>query len=227
MSAGSYKSQQSCKSAYSKFTAFLLLFFVLCQTPLALSDDITADSSTASATRKATAIFAGGCFWCMEKPFDEQDGVLETTSGYIGGKIKNPTYKAVSSGTTGHIEAVRVTYDPASVDYLTLLRIFWRNIDPFDATGQFCDKGTQYTSAIFVADDADRLTAEKTRQAVTDMFPGQTIATAIRPASDFYPAENYHQNYYQKNPIRYNYYRYSCGRDQRLTEVWGDRKLPF
>ncbi len=191
-----------------------MLFFFLMHSPLLLSAEVT-------------AIFAGGCFWCMEKPFDELEGVLDTTSGYIGGHTKNPTYKAVSAGFTGHIEAVRVAYDPDITDYLTLLRTFWVNIDPFDPSGQFCDKGSQYVSAIFVGDESSREMAEKTLQAIDRLFPQQQVATRILPETEFYPAENYHQDYYQKNPLRYNFYRSRCGRDDRLQQLWDNRKLPF
>lgn len=174
---------------------------------------------------KATAVFAGGCFWCMEKPFDELDGVLSTTSGYTGGTVVNPSYKDVSSGTTGHIEAVEIAYDPSRIRYEDLLEVFWKNIDPVDAGGQFCDRGYQYSSAIFVADESQRKAAEESLKqlAKSGRVEGK-IATRIIDAAPFYRAEEYHQDYYRKNPIRYRYYRYGCGRDRRLDEVWGTER---
>ncbi len=159
----------------------------------------------------------------MEKPFDEIDGVIDTTSGYTGGTKENPTYREVSGGGTGHTESVQVTYDSSKVKYETLLKTFWRNIDPLDAKGQFCDKGTQYRSGIFYTDPEQKQLAEasKAELANSDRFQ-QPIATEITPASSFYPAEDYHQNYYQTNSIKYKVYRFGCGRDQRLTQLWGD-----
>jgi peptide-methionine (S)-S-oxide reductase len=173
---------------------------------------------------KAVAIFAGGCFWCMEPPFDKLDGVLATTSGYTGGPETNPTYKQVSSGRTGHREAVRIEYDPKRVDYARLLDVFWRNIDPLDGRGQFCDKGRHYTSAIYALDDEQQAAAEASKAAV--MAAGKLkgeIRTEILPAGAFYAAEDYHQDYYTKNPVRYKYYRWGCGRDARLKKLWGDQ----
>jgi peptide-methionine (S)-S-oxide reductase len=178
-------------------------------------------SSKSQAT--ATATFAGGCFWCMEPPYDEIAGVLSTISGYAGGTKKNPTYEQVTSGTTGHAEVVQITYDPNKVTYEKLLEVFWRNIDPLTANAQFCDHGSQYRSAIFYHDEAQKRLAEKSKQAVQQRFK-EPVATEIVPAREFYPAEDYHQDYYKKNPIRYKVYRYSCGRDQRLEELWGASK---
>jgi peptide-methionine (S)-S-oxide reductase len=169
---------------------------------------------------KAVAIFAGGCFWCMEPPFDKLDGVLSTTAGYTGGTVQNPTYEQVSAGGTGHREAVKVEYDPARVSYSKLLDVFWANIDPLDGKGQFCDKGQQYTSAIFVLDDEQRKEAEASLAALK--LDGK-IQTAILPAAKFYPAEDYHQDYYINNPVRYKFYRWGCGRDQRLEKLWGTK----
>ncbi|WP_237055157.1 peptide-methionine (S)-S-oxide reductase MsrA [Microbulbifer sediminum] len=166
-----------------------------------------------------TAVFAGGCFWCMEPPYDKLEGVLETTSGYSGGKVENPTYEQVSSGRTGHAEVVQVKYDASKVSYPQLLAVFWRNVDPFDAGGQFCDRGNQYRSAIFYANEREKRQAEESKQALEEKL-GKKIVTEIVPAATFYPAEEYHQNYYQRNPVRYKFYRYRCGRDQRLEEVW-------
>lgn len=169
-------------------------------------------------TETAKALFAGGCFWCMEPPFDKLDGVLSTTSGYAGGRTENPTYEQVSTGRTGHLEVLQIEYDPAKVSYEELLEVFWRNIDPLDGRGQFCDKGEQYTSAIFALDEAQAAAAKVSKAGVA--LDGE-IQTRILPAAEFYPAEQYHQDYYKKNPIRYKYYRWGCGRDQRLKKLWG------
>jgi peptide-methionine (S)-S-oxide reductase len=172
---------------------------------------------------QASAIFAGGCFWCMEPPYDQLDGVVSTTSGYIGGSVANPTYQQVSAGGTGHTEAVRVVYDPAKVSYDQLVDVFWHNIDPTQVDGQFCDHGDQYRTAIFYADDQQKQLAEQSLAELekSKPFDGK-IVTEIAPAIVFYPAEDYHQDYYQKNPLRYKYYRWACGRDQRLMDLWGD-----
>jgi peptide-methionine (S)-S-oxide reductase len=173
--------------------------------------------------KTTTATFAGGCFWCMEPPYDEIDGVISTISGYIGGTKKNPTYEQVTTGTTGHAEAVQIAYDPSKVTYEKLLEVFWRNIDPLTANAQFCDHGSQYRSAIFYHDETQKKLAEKSKQAVQQRFK-QPVVTEIVPAAQFYPAEDYHQDYYKKNSIRYKIYRYGCGRDQRLEELWGSAK---
>jgi peptide-methionine (S)-S-oxide reductase len=175
------------------------------------------------AAEQASAVFAGGCFWCMEGSYDELDGVISTTAGYIGGSVPSPTYKQVSAGGTGHAEAVRIVYDPSKVDYDALVEVFWHNVDPTQVDGQFCDLGDQYRSAIFYADNEQKRVAEQSLAELetTKPFDG-AIVTEIVPASTFYPAEDYHQNYYLTNPLRYKYYRWSCGRDQRLTELWGD-----
>lgn len=169
----------------------------------------------------AEAVFAGGCFWCMEPPFDKLPGVVSTTSGYIGGAVEKPTYQQVSAGGTGHAEAVAVVYDPAKVSYATLLDVFWRNIDPFDPAGQFCDKGDQYRSEIFWRTDEQKDLALRSKQAVEKLL-GRPVATRIESAATFWPAEDYHQDYYQKSSLKYQFYRYSCGRDSRLDEVWKD-----
>jgi len=171
----------------------------------------------------ARATFAGGCFWCMEPPFDELDGVISTTSGYIAGKTKNPTYEQVSTGTTGHTEALQVVYDPKKISYEKLLEVFWRNIDPLAANGQFCDLGSQYRSGIFYHDGNQKNAAEKSKNAIQARFK-QPVATEITAATAFYPAEDYHQDYYKKNPVRYKLYSHGCGRAQRLEEVWGAAK---
>lgn len=169
-----------------------------------------------------TAIFAGGCFWCMEPPFDKLDGVVSTTSGYTGGRVANATYEQVSAGGTGHTEAVQVVYDPRKVGYQQLLNVFWPNIDPLVKDRQFCDVGSQYRSGIFVRNAEQRRLAEASKRALerSGRFK-QPIVTEITDASAFYPAEEYHQNYYQKNPIRYKFYRTGCRRDNRLKQLWG------
>ena len=174
-----------------------------------------------SVLKKAT--FAGGCFWCMEPPFDKLDGVVSTTSGYTGGHQKNPTYAAVSAGRTGHTEAVEVLYDPAKISYAQLLEVFWRNIDPLTPDRQFCDRGSQYRSAIFYHDvEQERLASEsKDRLERSGRFT-DPIVTEIARAGAFYAAEGYHQDYYLKNPLRYKFYRYRCGRERRLKQVWGE-----
>lgn len=169
-----------------------------------------------------TAIFAGGCFWCVEEAFDPADGVVSTTSGYTGGHLPNPTYQQVSAGGTGHAEVVRVVYDPARIGYAELLEVFWRNVDPLTPDGQFCDRGAQYRSAIFYRDAEQRRLAEASKAELerSGRFR-EPIVTEIVPAGEFYPAEEYHQDYYRKNPLRYAFYKYSCGRARRLEELWG------
>jgi peptide-methionine (S)-S-oxide reductase len=180
------------------------------------------DSQPAPAGRKlATATFAGGCFWCMEPPFDVLDGVVSTTSGYIGGRLANPTYEMVSSGGTGHTEAVQVVYDPSKVTYAKLLEVFWRNVDPLTANAQFCDRGEQYRTGVFWHDEEQRQLAEKTKAEAAARL-GKRVVTEVTKAGAFYPAEEYHQDYYKKNPVRYKFYRYNCGRDARLKELWGE-----
>ena len=172
--------------------------------------------------RTETATFAGGCFWCMEPPFDKLKGVRSTTSGYIGGRLKNPTYEAVSRGGTGHAEAVQVVFEPDKISYAQLLEVFWRNIDPTTPDRQFCDRGTQYRSAIFYHDETQKQLAEQSKDALVKSGRFRTaVVTEIVPASEFYRAEEYHQDYYVKNPVQYQEYRFRCGRDQRLRELWG------
>jgi peptide-methionine (S)-S-oxide reductase len=181
-----------------------------------------------SATDKSleTATFAGGCFWCMEPPFDELAGVLSTTSGYTGGQKKDPTYEQVSAGGTGHTEAVQVVFDPTKISYGELLEVFWRNIDPTTLNRQFCDVGSQYRTAIFYHNDDQQRLAETSKKAIEDSGRlTKPIVTEIAPASEFYVAEEYHQDYYKKNPLRYKFYRYNCGRDQALEAIWGDGKV--
>lgn len=179
-------------------------------------------ASPAAFAVSAKATFAGGCFWCMEPPFEKLDGVLSVTSGYTGGKKTNPTYEEVSSGGTGHLESVEILFDPAKVSYEQLLEVFWRNVDPTDGGGQFCDRGEQYRTAIFVHDAAQRSAAEASKAALdaAKRLPGPVV-TPILAALAFYPAEEYHQDYWKKNPLRYRYYRGGCGRDERLKELWG------
>ena len=179
-----------------------------------------ASVGAADAQELAKATFAGGCFWCMEPPFDALDGVVSTTSGYTGGQTANPTYEQVSAGKTGHAEAVEIVYDPRKVTYARLLEVFWRNIDPLTANAQFCDTGSQYRAVIFVHDATQRRLAEASKDAVAQRLQ-KPIVTEITAASQFWPAEEYHQDYYKKNPIRYKFYRTSCGRDRRLEAIWG------
>lgn len=181
-----------------------------------------ATQETAKINKTEAAIFAGGCFWCMEPPFDKLEGVISTTSGYTAGHKTNPTYKEVSAGNTGHTEAIKVIYDPATISYEELLTVFWKNIDPVAINRQFCDSGSQYRSGIYFLNDIQQTAANTSLARLKKNKPfNQPIATEIIAASTFYPAEDYHQDYYQKNPIRYKYYRYRCGRDQRLEELWG------
>ena len=174
----------------------------------------------ADAQDLARATFAGGCFWCMEPPFDKLDGVVSTTSGYTAGRTANPTYEQVSAGTTGHTEAVEIVYDPRKVTYAQLLEVFWRNIDPLTADRQFCDVGSQYRAGIFAHDETQRRLAEESKRAVAQRLQ-KPVVTEIAAASKFWPAEEYHQDYYKKNPVRYNLYRAGCGRDKRLEAIWG------
>jgi len=187
---------------------------------LVLSISVLFYASLANADK---AILAGGCFWCMESDFEKLPGVTDVVSGFTGGKIKNPTYQG---DHRGHYEAVEITYDPEKVSYQNILDHYWVNIDPFDARGQFCDKGPSYLSAIFVANEQERTLAEQSKKAVIAEFPNQTVVTPILTTSTFYPIkgnESYHQDFYKNSPIRYNAYRWGCGRDQRLKEIWGDR----
>jgi peptide-methionine (S)-S-oxide reductase len=181
---------------------------------------VGATAPTEASPLEAAATFAGGCFWCMEPPFDRIEGVIATTSGYTGGEVPNPSYEQVSSGGTGHAEAVRVIYDPEKVSYERLLEVFWRNIDPLAFGRQFCDVGAQYRSVIFVHSEAQRRLAQASKRQVEARFESP-VATEVVPVGPFYPAEAYHQDYYEKNPLRYKLYRWRCGRDQRLDELWG------
>jgi peptide-methionine (S)-S-oxide reductase len=183
--------------------------------------------TTVAPTVTAKAIFAGGCFWCVESDFDKLPGVLSTTSGYTGGKTVKPTYEQVSKSNTGHAEAVEVVYDPSKVSYQRLVEYFWRTIDPTVKDQQFCDRGTPYRTAIFALDAEQLKIAQASRAALDKTKPFKDpLVTEIVLASAFYPAEEYHQDYYKKNPVRYNYYRTSCGRDARLKQLWGSQVAP-
>ena len=195
-----------------RFIALLALAFAAMTAPAA-----------AQTPQTASVILAGGCFWCMELPYDKTDGVLSTTSDYSGGNTANPTYEAVSAGSTGHIEVVKVEYDPTKISYEKLLDIFWPNIDPLDPAGQFCDKGSQYRSAIFYGNEKEKELAEASKKLIAGKL-GQAVVTEILPAAQFYPAEDYHQDYYEKNPLKYKFYRFGCGRDARLETLWGAKK---
>jgi peptide-methionine (S)-S-oxide reductase len=203
---------------YRLFAALLVFSALAAPLPAAAQSakPVPAKSVTAIAT------FAGGCFWCMEEVYDKVPGVISTTSGYMGGHVRNPTYEQVTTGRTGHTEVVRVEYDPAKVTYAQLLEAFWRNIDPTQANGQFCDIGSQYRSEIFYHDEEQRRLAEASKAALMKSKPFKgDIVTAITPAGEFFRAEEYHQNYHQRNPVRYRYYKTGCGREARLRELWG------
>ena len=199
--------------------------FILSLLAIAVTISAADEAGVAAADNTSVATFAGGCFWCMEPPFDKLGGVISTTSGYTGGHTKNPTYKQTSSGKTGHTEAVQIVYDPNKVSYEELLDILWHNIDPTTPNQQFCDRGNQYRSEIFYHNDEQKQLAESSKAALDKNKPfKQPIVTQISKASTFYAAEEYHQDYYKKNPIRYRYYRYGCGRDKRLEQLWGESK---
>lgn len=189
---------------------------------LAAGPQVYAEQPTATSGTAAKAYFAGGCFWCMEEAFEKLDGVLDVVSGYMGGSVKNPSYEQVSAGQTGHAESVEVRYDPAKVTYTQLLEAFWRNVDPITPNAQFCDHGNQYRAAIFYQGEDERRAAEDSKRAIEQSKRFSTpIVTQLTAASEFYPAEEYHQDFYKKNPIRYKYYKFTCGRTQRLESLWG------
>jgi peptide-methionine (S)-S-oxide reductase len=201
----------------------MLYFEVLTMQKLLLAATVAILSVIVQPAFAARAILAGGCFWCMESDFEKLHGVSDVVSGFTGGTHPDPTYRG---DHTGHYEAVEITYDPEVVNYQGILDHFWVNHDPFDARGQFCDKGPSYLAAIFVANDEERALAEKSKQQVIEMFPGQSVVTPILPQATFFPIkgdEEYHQDYYKKSPLRYKYYRFGCRRDNRLTAIWGDR----
>lgn len=192
-----------------------LVFIILAANLLSYASNVAADKT----------ILAGGCFWCMESDFEKLDGVSDVVSGFTGGSLKNPTY---NGNHKGHYEAVEITYDPNKVSYQELLDYYWVNIDPFDSRGQFCDKGESYLSAIFVANEAERKIAEQSKRDVENKFPNKKVITPTISASTFYPIkgdESYHQDFYKKSPIRYKAYRWNCGRDKRLKELWGDKAV--
>lgn len=215
---------------HKRWFALVLCFSLLvvgCQNQTLATDPVsepeTVSTPIIESDELAEATFAGGCFWCMEKPFDVLPGVTATTSGYTGGEIPNPTYRQVSSGSTKHTEAVRVIYDPEKVSYQKLLDVFWENVDPLDEYGQFCDRGSQYRPGIFYHNEEQKKAAEASKQQFIEAKKfDKPIKTEITAVSEFYPAEGYHQNYYQTNPIRYKAYRTACGRDKRLKELWGE-----
>ena len=203
---------------------FPLVTFLCILCLIVLSHGCSADNPGPNPpqVKQEKAIFAGGCFWCMEPPFDKIPGVIATTAGYMGGKKRYPTYEEVSAGFTGHTEVVQVAYDPSKVSYEQLLEVFWRNIDPTVKDKQFCDEGSQYRTAIFVHDDAQLKAAEASKAALEKTKPFKDpIVTPIQLAGEFWAAEDYHQDYYLKNPVRYSYYRTGCGRDARLKQLWG------
>jgi len=205
-----------------KLQKYTLVVFILSLLATAIS---SADETATTTENKdaSVATFAGGCFWCMEGPFDKLQGVISTTSGYTGGHTKNPTYKQTSTGRTGHTEAVQIVYDPEQVSYEKLLDVFWHNIDPTTPDQQFCDRGSQYRSEIFYHNDEQKQLAEASKAALNKNKPfREPIVTQVSKASTFYAAEDYHQDYYRKNPIRYRYYRHGCGRDKRLEQLWGE-----
>jgi peptide-methionine (S)-S-oxide reductase len=190
---------------------------------LAAGPQVYAEQPTATSGTAAKAYFAGGCFWCMEEAFEKLDGVLDVVSGYMGGSVKNPSYEQVSAGQTGHAESVEVRYDPVKVTYTQLLEAFWRNVDPITPNAQFCDHGNQYRAAIFYQGEDERRAAEDSKRAIEQSKRFSTpIVTQLTAASEFYPAEEYHQDFYKKNPIRYKYYKFTCGRAQRLESLWGN-----
>jgi peptide-methionine (S)-S-oxide reductase len=204
-----------------------ILYLTAAATLAAFSGAATAQTGGGPQPRLAIATFAGGCFWCMEAPFDKLDGVVSVTVGYTGGAKQNPTYEQVSAGSTGHAESVQLTYDPGKIGYAKLLDVFWHNIDPVTPNAQFCDHGNQYRSAVFYREEEQKRLAEasKAELAKSARFK-QPIVTEIVPASTFWPAEDYHQHYYLKNPLRYKFYRTACGRDRRLEELWGSQDRP-
>lgn len=184
---------------------------------------VIAGTASVAGTRLEKADFAGGCFWCMEEAFEKVEGVLSATSGYMGGTVANPSYEEVSAGRTGHAESVEVVYDPAKVSYQKLLDAFWHNVDPVTPNAQFCDHGSQYRSAIFFQTDEEKRASDASKQALEQSKRfNEPIVTQIVMASQFYPAEEYHQDFYKKNPVRYQFYKYNCGRAKRLEVLWGN-----
>ena len=208
------------KNGLSKWLSALVMLVVAGVVWTGSTETNGAQSDTKST---AVATFAGGCFWCMEPPYDKLTGVISTTSGYIGGHQDKPTYKQVSAGVTGHTEAMQVVYDPSQITYQKLLQVFWRNVDPTTADRQFCDHGTQYRTGIFTYDDEQKRLADSSKAELESNKPfAAPIVTEIVPATTFYPAEDYHQDYYKKSPLRYKLYRFGCGRDKRIRDLWGE-----
>ena len=204
------------------FSSLLIICIGLVGTPPVLAAGAN-DADAVAQDGESVATFAGGCFWCVESDFDHVTGVVETISGYTGGHLKNPTYRDVTSGGSGHLEAVAIKYDPDKTDYATLLDVFWRSVDPTDGGGQFCDRGKSYSTAIYTTSPEQKNLAEASRAALeASGVLKRSVATKILDASAFYPAEDYHQNYYRTNPLRYRFYRFNCGRDQRIVDLWGD-----
>jgi peptide-methionine (S)-S-oxide reductase len=189
---------------------------------MVLAGSLVSTGQAAGPAGPAKAYFAGGCFWCMEEVFEKVPGVTAVTSGYMGGRVEHPSYEQVSAGGTGHVESVEVVYDQAKVSYAALLDTFWRNVDPVTPNAQFCDHGSQYRAVIFYQTDEEKRLAEASKRAIeqSGRLPGR-IVTELTMASTFYPAEDYHQDFYTKNPVRYKFYKYSCGRAQRLEDLWG------
>ena len=205
-----------------KLLKYTLPAFILSLLTMVITTSSAVETSDTAVNNTSVATFAGGCFWCMEGPFDKLQGVISTTSGYTGGHTENPTYKQTSTGKTGHTEAVQIVYDPGQVSYKKLLDVFWINIDPTTPDQQFCDRGSQYRSEIFYHNDEQKQLAEASKTTLSKNKPfSEPIVTQISKASKFYAAEDYHQDYYQNNPIRYRYYRHGCGRDKRLEQLWG------
>tara|TARA_Y100000588_G_scaffold46715_1_gene44121 strand:- start:4771 stop:5463 length:693 start_codon:yes stop_codon:yes gene_type:complete len=200
--------KENIVASISRYSKYMLVIISFLSANAVLSDE-------------ARAVFAGGCFWCMEPPYDGLKGVLKTTSGFTGGFTANPTYEQVTFGDTGHYEVVEILYDDTIISYEELLAVFWRNIDPLDAGGQFCDRGSSYRTAIFVEGEKEKALAQSSKQTIQNQLDSY-VMTLILPLSKFYEAESYHQDYYVKNPIRYKYYRFRCGRDDRLEELWGE-----
>ncbi|MBI2519056.1 MAG: peptide-methionine (S)-S-oxide reductase MsrA [Bdellovibrio sp.] len=206
---------------FSRFFNYCLMIII----SILISDEAIAVNTD----EKEMAIFAGGCFWCMQPPFDKlkKRGVISTRVGYTGGIKENPTYAETSSGTTGHREAIEIIYHPKKISFKELLEVFWKNIDPYDPKGQFCDKGEQYTSAVFAVNESQKKDYENSIKELEKIkLEKSKIVTRLLPFKKFYPAEEYHQSYYEKNPIRYKYYRFNCGRDKRLKEIWGPSTSP-
>jgi peptide-methionine (S)-S-oxide reductase len=221
-------SSSSLNSALSVVLAVMAMVLVSASAAWAQKQEKAGAAAPARIQPAEVAIVAGGCFWCVEADFDKVPGVLSTTSGYIGGKLDNPTYKQVSNGGTGHAEAVRILFDPTKLSYARLLDIFFRSTDPLTAGGQFCDIGDQYRNAIFYLDEKQRRTAEKAKADLqsSGILKGRVVTT-IEKATRFYPAEGYHQNYARKNAVKYKFYRWNCGRDQRIKQVWGKKAYTF